>query len=220
MKAAPVFVGLFLVAAALAQQQQTSGPNGVIHGTVIGQDGKPAGGIGLEAWPLGVSPLATRLPWTRANDVGEYRFDKIPWWGKYRVHAEDNEAGYSVFSTDEGRNDPPEVELTPEHPAAEMKVWLPPKAGFLQIHLTNRRTGATISGMQVALAPMESPKQQLFSISCYADRVVLIPPNKNLLLHVTSDGYREWDESAGKGKPLHLASGARITLDIQLDPLD
>jgi hypothetical protein len=74
--------------------------------------------------------------------------------------------------------------------------------------------------MRVALAPMESPEQQVFSMSCDSNHVVLIPPDKNLLLHVTSDGYREWDESAGKGKPLHLDSGARITLDIQLDPLD
>jgi hypothetical protein len=74
--------------------------------------------------------------------------------------------------------------------------------------------------MRVALAPMESPEQQVFSISCYSNHVVLIPPEKNLLLHVTSDGYREWDESAGRGKPLHLASGARITLDIQLDPVE
>jgi hypothetical protein len=219
MKATPVFVGLFLVAAALAQQQPESVPNGVIYGTVIGQDGKPAKGIGLEAWPLGVG-LAAKLPQTRTNDVGEYRFEKIPWWGKFRVSAEDNEAGYSIFSAGEGRTDPPEVELTPEHPEAEMKVWLPPKAGFLQIHLTNRRTGATISGMQVTLAPMEKPEQQLFSTSCYSDRVVLIPPDKNLLLHVTSNGYREWDESAGRGKQLYLASGARITLDIQLEPLD
>ena len=219
MKATLVFVGLFLVATALAQQQDESRPNGVIHGAVIGQDGKPAKGIGLDAWQLGV-PLAARLPYTRTNDVGEYRFEQIPWWGKYRVYAEDDDAGYSLFSTGEGRAEPQEVELTPEHPEAEMKVYLPPKAGFLQVRLTNRRTGATISGMRVALAPMERPKQQLFSISCSSDRLVLIPPNKNLLLHVTSDGYHEWDESAGSGKLLHLASGARITLDIQLDPLD
>jgi hypothetical protein len=30
--------------------------------------------------------------------------------------AEDDDAGYSVFSTGEGLNDPTEVELTPEHP--------------------------------------------------------------------------------------------------------
>jgi hypothetical protein len=219
MKATLIFVGLFLLAAAVAQQQDESGPKGVIYGSVIGQDGKPAKGIGLEASPLGVG-LGARLPHTRTNDLGEYRFEKIPWWGKYSVYAEDDDAGYSVFSTGEGRNDPPEVELTPEHREAEMKVYLPPKAGFLHIRLTNRRTGAGISGMGVALALMESPDQQVFSMSCYSNHVVLIPPDKNLLLHVTSDGYREWDESAGKGKPLHLASGAQLMLNIQLEPLD
>ena len=73
MKATLVFVGLFLVATALAQQQDESRPDGVIYGTVIGQDGKPARGIGLDAWPLGVA-LAAKLPHTRTNDVGEYRF--------------------------------------------------------------------------------------------------------------------------------------------------
>lgn len=219
MKASLVFVALALFAAVVAKQQRESDANGVIHGSVIGQDGKPAKGIGLEALRLGV-PLAGRLPFTRTNDVGEYRFEKIPWWGKYSVRAEDDDAGYSIFSTGEGRNEPPEVELTPEHPEAAMKVYLPPKAGFLHIRLTNRRTGAGISGMLVALALMESPEQQLFSISCYSNHVVLIPPEKNLLLHVTSVGYREWDGSVGSGKPLHLASGARLTLDIQLDPID
>jgi len=219
MKVILAFVALSLFAPVVAQQRDKSGPNGIIHGTVVGQDGKPAKGIGLDAWPLEVG-LAAKLPHTRTNDVGEYRFEQIPWWGKYSVHAEDDNAGYSIFSTGEGRNEPPEVELTPERPEAEMKVYLPPKAGFLHIRLTNRRTGAGISGMRVALAPVESPEQQVFSISCYSNHVVLIPPEKNLLLHVTSDGYREWDESVGSGKPLHLASGARITLDIQLDPLE
>jgi hypothetical protein len=156
MKATLVFVGLFLLAAAVAQQQDESGPKGVIHGTVIRQDGKPAKGIGLDASPLGVG-LGARLPHTRTNDVGEYRFEQIPWWGKYGVLAEDDDAGYSLFSTGKVRNDPPEVELAPEHPEAEMKVYLPPKAGFLHIRLTNRRTGAGISGMRVALASGPDP---------------------------------------------------------------
>lgn len=154
-------------------------------------------GIGLDAWPLGVG-LGARLPHTRTNNVGEYRFEQIPWWGKYSVLAEDDDAGYSFFSTGEGRNNPPEVELTPEHPEAEMKVYLPPKAGFLHIRLTNRRTGAGISAMRVALTPLESPEREMFSVSCDSNRVVLIPSDKNLLLHLTSDGYREWDESVGR----------------------
>jgi hypothetical protein len=219
MRAALLFVGLSLFAAAMAERQRESDANGIIHGTLVGQDGKPAKGIGLDAYPLGVA-LAAKLPHTKTNDVGEYRFEQIPWWGKYSVYAEDEDAGYSLFSTREAHTDPQEVELTPDHPEAEMKVYLPPKAAFLHIRLTNRRTGIGIPGMQVTLAPMESPEQPVFTMSCYSNRAILIPPEKNLLLHVTSNGYHEWDESAGNGKPLRLASGARITLDIQLEPLD
>ena len=68
----------------------------MIHGTVIGQDGKPAKGIGLEAYPVGV-PLNSRLPETRTNDAGEYRFERML-WGKYTVRAEDESAGYSLHS--------------------------------------------------------------------------------------------------------------------------
>jgi hypothetical protein len=113
-----------------------------------------------------------------------------------------------------------ELKLTPEHRDAKLRVFLPPKAGFVHVHLTNRRSGAAISGMQVSLSPMESPGEQQFSMGCDSNHVVLVQPDKNLLLHVTSDGFREWDESVGKGKPLHLTSGSQLTLDIKLEPLD
>jgi hypothetical protein len=218
MKTTLVFVG-FLLAAAVAQQHDEPPPKGVIYGIAIGQDGQPAKGIGLTASPLGVV-LAAVLPHTKTNDAGEYRFENVPWWGRYTVYAEDEEAGYSSFSTGPAGDSSPEVELTPEHPEAEFEVHLPPKAGFLHIHLTNRRTAAGISGMRVAVMPMENPESLLFTMSCYSNHVVLVPPDKNLLLHVTSDGFREWDESVGRGKPLHLNSGTGLTLAVQLDPSD
>jgi hypothetical protein len=219
MKRTLFFIAFLLLTTAMAQQQNDARPNGVIFGIVIGQDGQPAKGIGLTAYPLGVA-LGAVLPHTTTNDAGEYRFDKLPWWGRYTVYAEDEDAGYSSFSTGTGGSQPPEVEVTPEHREAEIKVYLPPKAGFLEIHLTNRRTGAVISGMRIAVMPMDKPASPLFTMSCYSTRVILIPPDKNLLLHVTSDGFREWDESIGKGKPLHLASGTRLTLAVQLEPSD
>ena len=217
MKLILVFLGLFLLAAAVARQQGETPPNGTIYGSVIGEDGTPAKGITLVAGPLGVG-LGARLPSTKSNDAGEYRFSNLPWWGRYSVYAEDDDAGYSPFSTGLGRNDPSEVELTPEHREAEQRVVLPPKAGFLHIHLTSRKTGATISGMRVSLSAIENPEKQLFSMSCYSNHVILVPPDKNLLLHVTSDRFREWDESTGRGKPLNLSSGSRVTLAVQLEP--
>jgi len=220
MKANFVFVGFLLLAAAVGQLHGEPRPNGVIYGIAISQDGQPAKGIGLTAWPLGVG-LAAKLPHTKTNDTGEYRFENLPWWGRYTVYAEDEDAGYSSFSTlPAGDSHLSEVELSPEHREAELKFYLPPKAGFLQVHLTNRRTGVGISEMEVSVMTMENPESPLFTMSCYANHVILVPPDKNLLLHLTSDGFREWNESVGRGKSLHLPSGTRLTLNVQLEPSD
>jgi hypothetical protein len=219
VKTAPVFVALLLLGAASAQQNAEPNPHGVIFGIAIAHDGQPAKRIGLTATPSGVG-LAAKLPHTRTNDGGEYRFDNVPWWGKYTVYADDEDAGYSDFSTGAGDDrSAPEVELTPDHPEAELTVFLPPKGGFVQIHLTNEKTGADISAMRVALMETESPIAPVLTMSCSSRQVILIPSDKSLLLHVWSDGFREWNESVGKGKLIHLASGSRLTLDVQLEPV-
>jgi hypothetical protein len=48
----------------------------------------------------------------------------------------------------------------------------------------------------------------------------LVPPDRNLLLHVTANGFREWDESVGRGKPINVPSETTLTLNVQLDPID
>jgi hypothetical protein len=173
--------------------------------------------VGLTALPLGVALLGT-LPHTTTTDTGEYRFTNLPWWGRYTVYADDEEAGYSDYSTGTGGSHPPEVELSPLHREAELNVYVPPKAGFLNIDLSNRKTGTAISGMRIAVMQQTDPAKPLFTMSCFSTNTILIPPDKDLLLHVTSDGFREWDESVGHGRPLHLASGARLKLNVQLEP--
>jgi hypothetical protein len=214
-----IFVGLLLLASGVARLRDEPRAAGVIFGVAIGQDGRLAKGIGLTACPLGVA-LGAILPRVTANDKGEFRFENLPWWGKYTVYSEDEDAGYSLFSTGlAGDGHASEVEVTSEHPEAEFNVYLPPKAGFVEIHLTNRRTKAGISGMQVSVMPMEKPDSLLFSIGCYSNRAVLVPPDRKLLLHVTSDGFREWNESIGRGKPIYLRAGSRLRLDVKLDPV-
>jgi hypothetical protein len=216
MKTAFLCISVLLLATASAQQHGKSRPNGVIYGTAIDEDGQPAKGIVLAADPLGVPDgLLSRV---KTNDAGEYRFEHLN-WGRYTLYAEDEEAGYSSYSTGPAdHSQSPAVELTPEHWEAEHKLQLPPKAGFVEIRLTGRRTGASIFAMHVAVMPMEKPESPLFRMSCNSSHVILVPPDRNLLLHVRSDGFREWDESVGSGKPLYLPSGTRLILDIELDP--
>jgi hypothetical protein len=154
--------------------------------------------------PVGVA-LGTVLPSTTTNERGEYRFANLPWWGRYTVCAEDEEAGYSSFTTGcAGQNQPKEVELTSERREAELRVFLPPKAAFVKINLTDRKTGALIPAMRVVVTSSTNPPSLIFSMSCYSKKVVLLPPEKDVLLHVTSDGFREWKDSVGRGKSLRL----------------
>lgn len=220
MKSELTFACLLLVTAAAAQQQDTARPDGSIYGVAIASDGQPAQRVGLTAMPLGVG-LGARLPHTTTNDLGEYRFVDLPWWGRYTVYADDEEAGYSNYSTgNDGQTQPPEVEITLARLEATLRVNLPNKAAFLRVHLANGRTGAPVSAMRIIVMRDTNPPSLAFSMSCFSTKTVLLTPDKNLFIHITSDGFREWKESVGKGKMLHLASASKLTLDVELEPAD
>jgi hypothetical protein len=74
--------------------------------------------------------------------------------------------------------------------------------------------------MRIALMSEENPLSPLLTASSDSNRVILIPPEKRLLLHVASDGFNDRDESAGRGKLVYLHSGTRLTLDVQLQPIN
>jgi len=215
-----MIVTIALAQAAGAQQPEAPIAKGVIYGTVVDQDGQPAKELGLTAHPLGVG-LGTVLPATKTDQNGKFRFTRIPWWGRYTVFAADEDAGYSLFST--GPNGPEstkEVNLSPEQPEAEFNLVLPPKAGFLEIHLTNRKTGRVIEAVHITLMEADDPQKLIFSMSGSSTHAILMPPDKDLLLHVTSWGFVEWAQSVGNGMPIRIHSGSRLALDVELDPSD
>ena len=201
-------------------QQLQSGPSGTIYGVVIALNGEPARNLRLTARAL----LATGghsgdFPHTRTNQAGEYRFQKLS-LASYIVNADDEAAGYSRVSTGPLGGSVSEVEITADHPETEFDFSLPPKAGFIRIHLTNRKNRAPISDMTVSVLPLDKPDSGLFTLSGGSAQLILVPPDRNLLLRVSAEGFREWDESIGTGRPVNVPSGSRLMLDVQLDPLD
>ena len=210
---------LLVLSLAMAQQLERV-VDGVIHGLVITSTGEPAKSIRLRATPLGTGGSGGVLE-TRTNSEGRYRFHHLPLWATYRIYADDEAAGYSRASTGPSPgNTISEAEITGEHPDTECNFSLPPKAGLIQIHLTNRRTGITISEMTLWVAHFDTPESGLFTMTGRSDSVVLVPPDRNLLLHVTARGFREWDDSMGRGRAVNVPSENRLTLDVQLDPVD
>jgi hypothetical protein len=86
MKTIVLIVGLSLLPVAVAQVKNEDQSRGLIYGVVVDASGKPARAITLVGSPQGVA-LSSVLPRTRSNESGEYRFENLPWWGRYRVYA-------------------------------------------------------------------------------------------------------------------------------------
>jgi len=211
VKAAFILGCLLPAPTAVAQRANTAAVSGSVYGHAVGRDGQPAIGIGVTARPLD-AVLGAILPHTTTDARGDFRL-VVPWWDKYTVYADDEDAGYSSYTTGSfGQTVPLTVEITPDHREAGVTLTLPPKAGFLRVKLTNRTTGASIPTMSVSVLRDTAPPALAFTIGCSSTKTLLLPPDDDLLIRISSDGFREWD------KGLHLRSGEQITLNVQLDP--
>jgi hypothetical protein len=223
MKIALALAVLWLTVGASGQQARDFG--GAIHGIVVSPDGQPAKGMRLSAvmeCPSGTRGCSFWMSQTTTNQAGEYRFQRLPLGEKYSVFADNTKAGYPMF----GPAPAGVVEVTGDHPDAELRVDLPLKVGILMIHLTDRTTGAVIPRVLVKVKVSDAPDSRWSELwadssNClfFPDCAIPVPPDKKLLVHVSSAGFHEWDGSLGKGKPLLVHSGARLTWDIQLEPL-
>jgi hypothetical protein len=204
----------------LAPQFKPASDKGVIYGTVFDQSGVPVRTC-LEADPLDGFPGGYGFMGTCSDEHGRYRLEHLAIWGsgtRYVVTATDHKAGYSKESTGPSVDDDTnaDVTLSPDRSEGKLDLHLPPKAALLHIHLTDRRTGSSISMMKVTVsaAKDKKPVKFLFSELTYSTRIVLLPPDRDLLLQVRADGYEEWND----GQPIRVPSGRDLTLDVNLEP--
>jgi len=175
---------------------------GTIYGVVIDPDGQPAKGVRLSAVMQCPSACSFWSSETVTSQGGEYHFRPLPVGRKYSVFSRKAQMEYPQFSP------PPTsiVELTVDHPNAEVRVDLPPKVGILMIHLTERTTGALIPLALVKMRFADAPDSRWSDVwadssNClfFPDCAIPVPPDKQLLVHVSSTGFHEWEESR-KGK--------------------
>ena len=218
---------LFLLVSMRVQAQsviQSPECNGIIHGAVFDRSGQRAKGLKVIVWPLGVD-LASLLPSNVTDEKGEYRFENVcP--GRYAVVVEDEKTGYP-------RTSPMmseflygarvrQVRVTAKHPQIELPVYLPPKPGLMQVHISNGMTKAEISKFSVKLrvpGQHRTPEAGFEFDPRFKDHQIQVPPDKNVVFHVTAEGFHEWRESAGRGKIVRVPSGTQVALEVELEPL-
>ena len=213
--------GLQVCAQSVIQSPECSG---VIRGKVLDPAGLPVTGITVVAWPLGVD-LGAILPQMTTDETGAFRVEHVcP--GRYAVVVEDKKAGYphsspEMFAFLYGHR-APEGKLTPKRSTLDLLLYFPPKPGLMTVSVRNSEAGGNPLKFSVKITVPHQRRVREVSYEFKADvanREIPIPPDKDVILHVTAEGFQEWRESAGHGKVARVPSGTQVAVEVPLVPL-
>jgi hypothetical protein len=88
----------------------------------------------------------------------------------------------------------------------------------LRVRITDRETKQEVQKCSVTLAvPGQDTLPELSSSfeSAEQNHVVEVPPDKDVIIRITAEGFQEWIER----KVVHVASGTQATLEAELERL-
>jgi hypothetical protein len=211
-----VFLWFLIGAAQVGAQSviQRPGCSGTIHGVVYSLSKRPAAGVQVLAFPMGIQ-LGAQLPTARADQNGEYRFEHVC-HGTYSVIPDDPEAGYPRIFPEENEflygTAARTVRLTSLRDRAELRVYLGPKPAIVLLHVLDSKTHSEISDFTLKLkVPGQGPNAEL-RIGFYAnvDRHVNVPSGREVVFKVKAAGYQELSQS------ISTHSDAETTLKLVL----
>ena len=201
-----------------AAAQALPAPTGSICGNVQDENGAPAPGIVVAAIYLG--PHSGIRPVSKTDLNGHYCIHDLS-AGEYAVSAADPEKQYPDMSTMfyAVHLPGPRVELRAGTNEAHADFRIPYKAGKITIKLMDARTGKPITSMLFGMEIKAAPEQRYIHGSSDSTMPLLVPPNEDVYLTVTSTGYREWPDDGTKGRIINLLPGTTLELTIALEPL-
>jgi hypothetical protein len=191
---------------------------GTISGTVVGEDGAPLVAAKVNADAVDNRPTGSLVRYVETDSNGQFVIDQLR-WGKYRVFAKKEDAGYPDLQWSFYSNDVfPTVVVASSTPTVKLRIHLGPKAGILVGSVTDAITGAPVNpGFKLSLA---GDRAKWISTSMPSGYRVFLPPSTDVLLEVSAQGYETWYYGGladlSRRKPLNLESGSQMTLDIPL----
>jgi len=196
---------------------------GLIDGIVTYEDRNPVKGATVYAVPLG-RPMGAIIPHADTDETGYFAIH-IPrtWFGQFAVAAKKEDEDYPDMSKQfysEGKFET--ITLTSGHPAETVLIRLGPKAGVLLGTVVDAVSSAALSPC-VEFRRASEPNNFLSASGLVKSQYkLLIPPNADILVKISLDGYKTWyypgtvDQAAAK--PVRLEPGEKKTIDIRLEP--
>src|SRR6266404_7005995 len=194
---------------------------GLIEGTVLYEDGRPAQDATVSAFPLDRG-LAAKVPSADTDALGHFQINHL-WLGKFAVTAKKEDEGYPDTSSgfySDSKIAP--IALTLSHPSATDTILLGPKAGILVGTVADDVTGAPLDPC-VDFHRASDPNNFLSGTGLVnAKYRVLVPSDRDVIMKIWHEGYLPWyypgANHKSEAKPLHLESGEERSLHIRLQP--
>lgn len=137
--------------------------------------------------------------------------------GTYQVFAINEAEGYSIQNQSPGQ----EVRLTADAPWANVTVRLRHRGGILIGSVRDKWSGKPVDGAHVSYSVIDNGSGGS-STRTNGNFHMAVPADSDLLIVVTSEGYKGWvyTDASNPSRPLlRLASGERKVLEIELEPL-
>jgi hypothetical protein len=197
------------------------GGQGKIEGIVMYEDGRPAKGATVSAFPLG-QILAAKIPSADTDEAGHFQINHL-WFGELSVSAKKEDEGYpetnSGFYSD-SKIAP--ITLSLSHPLATDTILLGPKAGILVGTVADAVSGAPLDP---CVDFHRAPDQNNFLSGTglvNAKYRVLVPSDRDVTMKIWHEGYLPWyypgANHKSEAQPVRLKSGEERTLHIRLQP--
>ena len=192
---------------------------GSICGIVQDENGGPASFVKVVAIYDG--PHSGSYPLGRTDSTGHYCVQNVA-IGHYIMSAADPEKGYpemgSAFYS--WQTPKPEASIATTDLEGHADWRIPYKAGFVQIALTDARTGKPVTPMFFKLVVQSRPENGWMRGSTDSAAALLLPPDENVYLTLSAPGYLQWPTDRTTGKLLNLLPGRTEKLEVALQPLN
>lgn len=195
---------------------------GSIGARVVDQAGNPVTGAVVWMLPLDGTPRANALADCLTDAAGSCKRDGLA-LGRYQVTAKKESDGYPNIAFDlYGRNNKPQIAvLAPEAQHADTTITLGPKAASISVTVTDAVSGKPVTNPNITLRRAANPADYI-STGPDSNSNVLIPPEEDILVEVSADGYKPWriesQSGADYARALHLRSAETRELKIRLQP--
>jgi hypothetical protein len=216
----PIVLALLL--ASLPASKNIAWPSGSIHVRVEDAAGNPIANALVKANYRNGKWLMTAIPECITDKSGTCTCRHLI-LTRYHITASKISDGYpnTSWSLYGHRLKAVIVALTPSESSADVTVTLGPRAGHLFLRIADANTGASVFNPSIELRVAADPRI-FVSQGLSKNSSVLVPADENILLEVHASGYKTWhmlarpDDAAPL--PIHLASGQREELTIQMQP--